>query len=83
MNSDNRILTLTERKMYLELSREFQKVVDDAPSFQMGIYQWNQNLADHLQRYGLTSEAWEQIALIGDHDDELQKELSSSERKEV
>jgi hypothetical protein len=42
MNPNNRTLTPTERKVYLELSREFQKVLDAAPSFQMGIYQWNE-----------------------------------------
>ncbi|MFW9916103.1 MAG: hypothetical protein ACFFGZ_10905 [Candidatus Thorarchaeota archaeon] len=83
MTSDNRTLTPTERKVYLELSREFQKALDAAPSFQMGIYQWNLHLADRLQTYGLTSEAWEQIALIGDNDAELQEELSNSEKIEA
>lgn len=82
MSVNTRILTPTERKLYLELSREFQKVLDDAPSFQMGIYQWNLNLADRLQKYGLTSEVWEQIALIGDNDEELQTELSRTEKEE-
>ena len=82
MNTNSRILTPTERKVYLKLSKEFQKVLDDAPSFQMGIYQWNLDLADRLQKYGLTNEAWEEIAFIGDNDDELQAELSNSEKQE-
>jgi len=76
MNANVLFLTLTEKKVYLELSLEFQKVLDDAPSFQMGAYQWNQILPDRLQKYALTSEAWERISSIGDYDDEIQEELS-------
>ncbi|MFX0183724.1 MAG: hypothetical protein ACFE95_11630 [Candidatus Hodarchaeota archaeon] len=76
MNTNVRLLTPTEKKVYLELSLEFQKVLDDAPSFQMGAYQWNQVLPDRLQKYALTSEAWERISSIGDNDDKIQEELS-------
>jgi hypothetical protein len=76
MNANVLFLTPTEKKVYLELSLEFQKVLDDAPSFQMGAYQWNQILPDRLQKYALTSEAWERISSIGDYDDEIQEELS-------
>jgi hypothetical protein len=76
MNANVRLLTPTEKKVYLELSLEFQKVLDDAPSFQMGAYQWNQILPDRLQRYALTSEAWERISSIGDNNDEIQEELT-------
>lgn len=76
MNANVRLLTPTEKKVYLELSLEFQKVLDDAPSFQMGAYQWNQILPNQLQRYALTSEAWDRISSIGDNNDEIQEELS-------
>ncbi|MFX0051461.1 MAG: hypothetical protein ACFFAJ_17300 [Candidatus Hodarchaeota archaeon] len=76
MNAKALFLTPTEKKVYLELSLEFQKVLDDAPSFQMGAYQWNQILPDRLQKYALTTEAWERISNIGDNSDEIQEELN-------
>ncbi|MFX0170405.1 MAG: hypothetical protein ACFE9L_00640 [Candidatus Hodarchaeota archaeon] len=76
MNANSLFLTPTEKKVYLELSLEFQKVLDDAPSFQMGAYQWNQILPDRLQKYALTIEAWERISNIGDNNDEIQEELN-------
>jgi len=69
-------LTPTEQKLYLQLSIEFQKVLDDSPSFQMGAYQWNQILPDRLQHYGLTIETWERISTIGDNSDEIQDQLN-------
>ncbi|MHA1970000.1 MAG: hypothetical protein ACW964_19680 [Candidatus Hodarchaeales archaeon] len=69
-------LTPTEQKLYLQLSLEFQKVLDDAPSFQMGAFHWHQILPERLQRYGLTTEVWERISVIGDNNDEIQEQLS-------
>ncbi|MHA2297216.1 MAG: hypothetical protein ACXAEU_04850 [Candidatus Hodarchaeales archaeon] len=69
-------LTPTEQKVYLRLSLEFQLVLDEAPSFQMGAYQWHQVLPDKLQKYGLTSEEWERISGIGDNNNELQDQLA-------
>lgn len=69
-------LTPTEQRVYLQLSLEFQKMLDDAPSFQMGAYQWNQKLPELLQRYAITSDVWERISEIGDRDDELQAQLN-------
>ena len=34
-------LTGTEQRVYLQLSLEFNIILDDAPSFQMGAYEWN------------------------------------------
>ncbi|MFX1505741.1 MAG: hypothetical protein ACFFDC_06455 [Promethearchaeota archaeon] len=69
-------LSPTEQRIYLQLSLEFQKVLDDAPSFQMGAYQWNQALPIILQRYAITSEVWERISEIGDQDSNLQAQLN-------
>jgi len=69
-------LTPTELKVYLQLSLEFQIVLDDAPSFQMGAYEWNQILPNRLQKYGLTSEEWERISNIGDMSEEIQDQLN-------
>ncbi|WP_455142917.1 hypothetical protein [Candidatus Hodarchaeum mangrovi] len=69
-------LTATEQKVYLSLSLEFQIILDKAPSFQMGAYQWNQILPDRLQKYGLTEEAWEKISNVGDNCESLQGELA-------
>ncbi|MFX1286767.1 MAG: hypothetical protein ACFFB5_24225 [Promethearchaeota archaeon] len=69
-------LSPTEQRVYLQLSLEFQKVLDDAPSFQMGAYKWNQKLPEILQRYALTPDSWERISEIGDLNEELQAQLN-------
>ena len=74
-------LTPTELKVYLKLSLEFQIVLDDAPSFQMGAYEWNQILPGRLQKYGLTSEEWERISNIGDMSEEIQDKLNELTEK--
>lgn len=66
----------TEQKIYLQLSLEFQIVLNHAPSFQMGAYKWNQMLPQRLEMYGITSEEWERISAIGDNSDEIQDQLS-------
>ena len=68
-------LSPTELKLYLRLSLEFQVVLDECPSFQMGAYKWNQILPERLQKYGLTADVWEYIATIGDNCDEIQAQL--------
>ena len=70
-------LTPTEQKLYLQLSFEFQIVVDSAPSFQMGAYKWYQILPKRLQKYGLTEEEWERISNIGDNCEENQDQLNA------
>lgn len=69
-------LSATEQKVYLALSLEFQIILDKAPSFQMGSYQWNQILPDRLQKYGLTEDIWVKISTIGDNCESLQEELA-------
>ncbi len=68
-------LTPTEQKLYLQLSFEFQTVLDNAPSFQMGAYKWYQMLPKRLQEYGITNDEWERISAIGDNCDEIQDQL--------
>ena len=70
-------LTPTEQKLYLQLSFEFQIVLDNAPSFQMGSYKWFQLLPKRLQKYGITNEEWERISTIGDSCDEIQDQLTA------
>ncbi|MHA2224534.1 MAG: hypothetical protein ACXAC8_04990 [Candidatus Hodarchaeales archaeon] len=70
-------LTPTEQKLYLQLSLEFQIVLDNAPSFQMGAYKWNQVLDERLQKYGLTAEEWERITNIGDSNKKIQEQLNA------
>lgn len=69
-------LTPTEQKVYLQLSLEFQKALDTAPSFQIGAYKWNQTLPELIQRYALTPDAWERISEIGDQNEEIQAQLN-------
>lgn len=69
-------LTRTEQKLYLQLSLEFQIIMDNAPSFQIGAYKWNKLLPSRLQMYGLTLEEWERISGIGDNSEEIQDQLS-------
>ncbi|MHA2297218.1 MAG: hypothetical protein ACXAEU_04840 [Candidatus Hodarchaeales archaeon] len=73
---ENVELPPTEQKVYLQLSLEFHKILEDAPSFQMGAYQWHQILPDRLQEYGLTIEVWERISSVGDNSDDLQDQLA-------
>ena len=69
-------LTSTEQKLYLQLSFEFQIVLDNSPSFQMGAYKWYQMLPKRLEKYGITNEEWERISTIGDNCDEIQDQLT-------
>lgn len=69
-------LTPTEQKLYLQLSLEFQIVLDNTPSFQMGAYKWYQMLPERLQIYGLTNVEWERISNLGDNCDEIQDQLN-------
>ncbi len=69
-------ISATEQRVYLQLSLEYTKILDDAPSFQMGAYQWNQILPLRLQRFAISPEDWETISHIGDNSDELQAQLA-------
>lgn len=73
---ENFELSPTEQRVYLQLSLEFQKMLDEAPSFQMGAYQWNQKLPETLQRYAITPDVWERISEIGDQNDDIQAQLN-------
>lgn len=68
-------LTPTEQKLYLQLAIEFQIILKTADSYQDGVYRWSLILDDRLQCYGLSREAWEQIAAQGDQDKPLQLQL--------
>ena len=72
----NIALSDTEQRVYLQLSLEFQLILEDAPSFQMGAYQWNLVLPSRLQSYALTAEAWEKLSTVGDNCDELQSQIA-------
>ncbi|UCE12574.1 MAG: hypothetical protein JSV04_10305 [Candidatus Heimdallarchaeota archaeon] len=69
-------LTRTEQKLYLQLSLEFQIIMDHAPSFQMGAYKWNKLLPSRLQMYGMTFEEWDRISGMGDNNQEMQDQLA-------
>jgi hypothetical protein len=69
-------LTPTEQRVYLQLSLEFSLILDEAPSFQMGAYQWNLILPSRLQTFALSAEAWEKLSSIGDSSEELQVQLA-------
>lgn len=68
-------LTPTEQKLYLQLSLEYQIIMDGAPSFQIGAYKWNKALPQRLEMYGITSDEWERISDIGDSNDAIQDQL--------
>ncbi len=68
-------LTPTEQKLYLQLSFEFQIVLDNAPSFQMGAYKWYQMLPKRLEKYGITNDEWERISTLGDNCEDIQDQL--------
>ncbi|MFX1513531.1 MAG: hypothetical protein ACFFCQ_13180 [Promethearchaeota archaeon] len=69
-------LTATEQKVYLQLSVEFHIIMDRAENYRTGLYNWNLILPERLQEYGLTNDAWERIAAIGDNDEKLQRQLN-------
>ena len=69
-------LTPTEQRVYLQLSLEFSLILDEAPSFQMGAYEWNLILPERLQTFALTADAWERLSTIGDISEELQQQLA-------
>ncbi len=72
----NIALSDTEQRVYLQLSLEFHIILDDAPSFQMGAYEWNLLLPSRLQYYALTEDAWERLSAVGDECDELQNHIA-------
>ena len=69
-------LSSTEQRVYLQLSLEFQIILDEAPSFQMGAYEWNLLLPSRLRDFALTEDAWEKLSAIGDNSDELQEQIN-------
>lgn len=69
-------LSPTEQRVYLQLSLEFSLILEEAPSFQMGAYQWNLILPDRLQTFAMTADAWERLSSLGDNNDELQNQLA-------
>lgn len=73
---DSSELSPTEQRVYLQLSLEFSIILEEAPSFQMGAYQWNLILPTRLQTFALTAEAWEKLSALGDSSDELQAQLT-------
>ncbi|MFW9996328.1 MAG: hypothetical protein ACFFD4_30075 [Candidatus Odinarchaeota archaeon] len=74
-------LTPPEQKVYLQLSVEFHIILNNSKTYREGIYNWNLLLPDRLQTYGLTNEAWERIAAIGDADTDLQANLTELLKK--
>ena len=72
----NIALSDTEQRVYLQLSVEFQIILDAAPSFQMGAYEWNLILPSRLQSSALTEDAWESLSEVGDECDELQSQIT-------
>ncbi|PWI47689.1 hypothetical protein CEE45_10510 [Candidatus Heimdallarchaeota archaeon B3_Heim] len=73
---DSSELTPTEQRVYLQLSLEFSIILEEAPSFQMGAYQWNLILPSRLQTFALTTETWEKLSALGDGSEELQAQLA-------
>jgi hypothetical protein len=72
----NIALTDTEQRVYLQLSVEFHIILDDAPSFQMGAYEWNLILPSRLQSFALSEDAWVRLSEVGDNCDELQTQIA-------
>ena len=68
-------LTPTEQKIYLQLVIEFQIILSKTFSYQEGLYRWSLLLDDRLQCYGLTRDAWEDIADQGSQDKQLEVQL--------
>lgn len=72
----NSQLTPTEQKIYFRLSIEFQIILDESTSYQMGAYKWNLILEQRLQKHGLTTDEWERISDLGDNDNNIQDQLA-------
>ena len=68
-------LAPTEQKVYLQLAIEFQIILSKAFSYQGGLYLWSLLLDDRLQYYGLTRDAWDSIAIRGNQDKQLRRQL--------
>ncbi|MHA2225494.1 MAG: hypothetical protein ACXAC8_09840 [Candidatus Hodarchaeales archaeon] len=63
-------------KVYLQLSLEYQIILNEAPNYREAVYRWNLILPDRLQHYGITVDTWEQIASKGDNDPKIQRKLT-------
>ncbi|OLS26784.1 MAG: hypothetical protein HeimC3_06760 [Candidatus Heimdallarchaeota archaeon LC_3] len=75
------ILPVPEQRLYLQLSLEFRIIIDRASSYEDGMRNWSIVLPDRLQNYGLTRDAWDRIALLGDRDQKIQEQLKWLIRK--
>ncbi len=70
-------LSATEQKVYLQLSVEFHIIMDKAENYRAGLFNWTILLPERLHEYGLTRDAWDRIAAVGDNDEKLQMQLTS------
>ena len=68
-------LTPTEQNIYLHLAIELQIIFSKASSYQEGLYRWSLLLDDRLLCYGLTRNAWDDIAKRGNQDKQLETQL--------
>ncbi len=67
----------TEIRVYLVVSLIYEKVMDEAQSFEQGFYRWGQMLPQILEIFGLSEEYWEWMATIGDNNEEIQQRLEA------
>lgn len=73
---ENVSLDPASQKVYFQLSIEFQIILNNAPNYREGLYRWSLLLPERLQNYGLTEEAWGEIARQGDADAKIQENLT-------
>ncbi len=65
----------TEIRVYLVISLIYEKVMDEAESFEQGFYRWGRMLPRILEIFGLNEEYWEWMARVGDNDEQIQQRL--------
>ncbi len=73
---ENVSLDPASQKVYFQLSIEFQLILNKASNYRQGLFRWNLLLPERLQEYGLTEEAWQKIAAMGDGDEKIQEQLN-------
>lgn len=65
----------------MQLAIEFQIILIKAFSYEEGLYRWSLLLDDRLQCYGLTRDAWIDIAARGYQDKKLKTQLHALSQK--
>ena len=74
-------LSPTEQKIYLRLAVDFESIMNNSESYLKAVNKWNNELEGRLQSFGLTSDEWKRISVIGDNTREIQDQVNELIKK--